>query len=145
MVKVIWHKAVSPQHTDVSVIFARRRQCTVHNPVYRKTKMVAMATSLSRRVSAISALCWPTTQTPLHNQLPSCYHSHKASYGNFSPKIGCYSNDLRHSISAMSSSDSLTLKSWKPTPTIKQRVASYHATKSIAHRKPKISCHGNVP
>ena len=23
----------------------------------------------------------------------SCYRSHKSSYGNFSPKIGCYGND----------------------------------------------------
>jgi len=31
------------------------------------------------KVSAISANCRPTTQTPLHNQLPSRYRSHKAS------------------------------------------------------------------
>jgi len=55
---------------------------------------------------------------------------------------------LRHSISAMSSSDSLTLKT---TPRIKQCVASYHTTKVIAHKtsysklRPKIDCHGNVP
>jgi len=81
-------------------------------PIYRKTKMVAMATSLRCNVSAVSAFCWPTTQTPLDNQLPSRYHTHKASYSNFSPKIGCYGNDLRHSISAMSSSDSLTPKTY---------------------------------
>jgi len=39
----------------------------------------------------------------------------------------------------MSSSDSLTRK---PTPSIKQHVASYHTTKVIAHRKPKSGCHG---
>jgi len=42
----------------------------------------------------------------------------------------------------------------KPTPRIKQRVASYHTTKVIAHRTPKPviancvpkkGCHGNVP
>jgi len=39
----------------------------------------------------------------------------------------------------------------KPTPRIKQRVASYHTTKVIAHKasysklRPKIGCHGNVP
>jgi len=33
-------------------------------PVYRKPKMVAVATSLRCRVSAISAFCQPTTQTP---------------------------------------------------------------------------------
>ena len=39
----------------------------------------------------------------------------------------------------------------KPTARIKQRVASYHTTKVIAHKAsynklwPKIGCHGNVP
>jgi len=39
----------------------------------------------------------------------------------------------------------------KPTPRIKQRVASYHTTKVIANNAsygklcPKIGCHGNVP
>jgi len=33
----------------------------------------------------------------------------------------------------------------KPTPRIKQRVASYHTTEVIAHRKAKSGCHGNVP
>jgi len=28
-----------------------------------------------------------------HNQLPSRYRSHKASYSDFSPKIGCHGND----------------------------------------------------
>jgi len=41
--------------------------------------VVAMATSLMCTVSAISAFCRPTTQTPIHNQLPSRYRSHKAS------------------------------------------------------------------
>jgi len=36
----------------------------------------------------------------LYNQLPSCYHSHKASYSNFSPKIGCHGNH-RHYISTV--------------------------------------------
>jgi len=57
---------------------------------------------------------------------------------------------LRQSISAMSSSDSLTPK---PTPRIKRRVASYHTTKVITHKAtysklklcPKIGCHGNIP
>jgi len=53
-----------------------------------------MATCLSWRVSAICAFCWPTTQTPLHNQLPSRCRSHKASYSNFSSKIGCKGNTL---------------------------------------------------
>jgi len=33
---------------------------------------------------------------PLHNQLPSCYRSHKASYSNFNPKIGCHGNFHQH-------------------------------------------------
>jgi len=33
----------------------------------------------------------------------------------------------------------------KPTPRIKQRVASYHTTEVIAHRKAKRGCHANVP
>ena len=33
----------------------------------------------------------------------------------------------------------------KTHPIIKQRVASYHTTEVIAHRKPKSGCHGNVP
>jgi len=55
-------------------------------------KVVAMATSLNCRVSAMSDFCWTTTQTPLHNQSPSRYHSQKASYSNFSPKIRCHDN-----------------------------------------------------
>jgi len=49
--------------------------------------MVARATSLSCGVSAISAFCWLTTQIPLHNQLPSRCHSHKASYSNLFRKL----------------------------------------------------------
>jgi len=30
VVKVIWHKAALPQHTDGSVVFARWRQCAPH-------------------------------------------------------------------------------------------------------------------
>ena len=33
----------------------------------------------------------------------------------------------------------------KPTPRIKEHVASCHTTEVIAHRKPKSGCHGNVP
>jgi len=57
---------------------------------------------------------------------------------------------LRQSISAMSSSDSLT-PSRKTYPRIKQHVASYHAIKVTAHKaihsklRPKIGWHGNVP
>jgi len=33
----------------------------------------------------------------------------------------------------------------KPTPRIKQRLASYHTTEVIAHRKAKSGCSGNIP
>jgi len=90
VVKVIPHKAASPPHTVQSSLPGG---ANVHPiPIYRKTKMVAMATSLNI-ISPISAFCWPTTQTPLHNQLPGRYCSYKASYSNFSPKIGCHAND----------------------------------------------------
>jgi len=50
--------------------------------------------SVRCQVSTISAFCRPTIQTPpLHNQLPSRYRSHKASYSNFTPKICCHGND----------------------------------------------------
>jgi len=39
-------------------------------PYIEGQKMVAMATSFSCRVSTISAFCWLTTQTLLHNQSP---------------------------------------------------------------------------
>jgi len=50
--------------------------------------------------------------------------------------------EVRTSKSAMSSSDSLTPKTH---PRTKQRVASYHTTEVIVHRKAKRGCHGNVP
>jgi len=49
-------------------------------------------TSLSCRVSAISAFCRPTTQTPLNNQSLSRYCSHKASCSKLRSKIGCHGN-----------------------------------------------------
>ena len=57
------------------------------------------------------------------------------------PKMVAMATSLRTSKSVMSSSDSLTPK---PTPRIKQCVASYHTTEVIAHRKAKSGCHGNV-
>jgi len=68
----------------------RRRTWTVQSyspgganvhPIYRKQKMVAMATSLRCRVSAVSAFCRPTTQTStsLHKQLPRRCRSHIAN------------------------------------------------------------------
>ena len=53
--------------------------------------------SLSCRVSVISAFCWPTTQTLyITNRLVAIIH--KASYSNFSPKIGCQGNWQRPSV-----------------------------------------------
>ena len=55
--------------------------------------MVAVATSLSCRVSAISAFCWPTTQTHfITNCLVTIVHK-KPVNSNFSPKIGYHGND----------------------------------------------------
>jgi len=56
-------------------------------PYIESQKMVDMATSLRCRASTISAFYQPTTQTSLHNQLPSHYHSHIASYSNLRPKF----------------------------------------------------------
>ena len=52
--------------------------------------MVAIATSpsCSCRVSAISAFCWPTTQThPITDSLVAIVHTKPVS-----PKIGCHGN-----------------------------------------------------
>ena len=85
-----------------------------------------------------------TTQTPfITNCLVAVVHT-KPVNSNFSP----IATTLWHSISAMSSSDSLTPK---PTSRIKLHVASYHTTKVIAHKasysnlRPKIASQGNVP
>jgi len=54
LVKVIWHKAASPPDMDGSVVFFSSRGANVH-PIYRKPKMVAMATSLRTSNSAMSS------------------------------------------------------------------------------------------
>ena len=113
--------------------------------------MVAMATSLRTSKSAMSSSDSLTPKpTPIIKQRVASYHttkviahqSPKPVIAVVVPQLVVISTTLRHSISAMSSSDSLTPKT---TPRIKQRVASYHTTKMIAHRKPKIGYHGNVP
>jgi len=58
------------------------------------------------------------------------------------PKLVIMATTIWHSISAMSSSDSLTQK---PTPRMKLRVASYHTTKVIAHQTPKSVIANCVP
>ena len=71
---MIRHKAASPRPAARGQ-FSRIHQVAPMCTPYIESKVVAMATSLRCRVSAISAFCWPTTQTPLHNQLPSRYLS----------------------------------------------------------------------
>ena len=72
--------------------------------------MVAMATSLSRRVSAISAFCWPTTQTPsITNSVVTIVHT-KPVIAILVPKLVAMATSLTPSKSVMSSSDSLILK-----------------------------------
>jgi len=50
------------------------------------------------------------------------------------PKLVAMATTLRHSFLTIFSSNSLTRK---PTPRIKQRVASYHTTKVTAHQSPQ--------
>jgi len=73
--------------------------------------MFTMATSLSCRVSAISAFCWPTTtQIPsISNSLVAIVHI-KSVIGILVPKLVAMAPSLRTSKSAMSSSDSLNPK-----------------------------------
>jgi len=68
VVKGIWHKAASPRHMDGSVVFARWRQCAPY--IQKAKKWLPRQRPLRCEVSAISEICRPTTQTPLHNQLP---------------------------------------------------------------------------
>ena len=90
--------------------------------------MVAIATSLRCRVSAISAFCQPTTQTPsITNSLVAIIHTKPVI------TICCCGNDpQRYTRSRLC----LRRIAWsrKPTPRIKLRVASNHAV----HRKPKM-------
>ena len=103
---------------------------------------VAMATSLSCRVSAIAALCRPITKTPsITNSVVAIIHI-KPIIAILVPKLVAMATPFRNSKSAMSSSNRLT---GKPTPRIKYRAASYHTAGVIAIRKPKSGCHGNVP
>ena len=88
-------------------------------------------------MQGISNICIlsKTTQTPfITNCLVTIVHT-KPVNNNFSPKLVAMATTLWHSISAMSSSDSLTRKTHPYR--IKLRVASYHTTKVIAHRTPK--------
>ena len=94
--------------------------------------------SLSCRVSAISAFCWPTTQTPSITNSPVAMVHTKPVIAILVPK-----NWLQWQCS-LESRNRLCLHrlAWprKPTTRIKQSVASYYATKVIAQRNPKIGC-----
>jgi len=77
-------------------------------------------------------------KSPLHNQLPSRYHSHKAmSLEILVRKLVAMATALRHLISAMSSSDSLTPK----THPVESNSVSLTIIqpKIIAHQKPVIA------
>jgi len=78
--------------------------CTAH---IQSQKMFSMATSLNCRVSAISAFCWPTTQTPITNSLVAIVHT-KLVIAILVPKLVAMATSLRTSKSAMFSLDSLT-------------------------------------
>jgi len=91
--------------------------------------MVVMATSLSFRVSTISAFCRPTTQTPsITNRLVAIVHR-KPVIAILVPKLVTMATSLRSLISAMSSSDRLIPKTY---PKIKQQVASCHTAEVIS-------------
>ena len=62
VVKVIWHEAASLPHVDGSVVFARWRQCAPH---IQKAKNGCHGNVPWCRISAISAFCRLSTQTPL--------------------------------------------------------------------------------
>jgi len=69
-----------------------------------------MVTFLAGRVSAISAFCRPTTQTPsMTNRLVAIVQT-KSVITILVPKLIAMATSLRPSISAMSSLDSLTPK-----------------------------------
>jgi len=78
-------------------------------PYIESQKMVAMAPSLSCRLSAISAFCWPTTQAPSTNIPHAVVHT-KLVITILVPILVAMAMTLRRWISAMSSSDSLTPK-----------------------------------
>ena len=112
----------SPQMTDNKPSFTRKP----HVVIFRQSsfaanavpKLVAMATSLSRRVTAISAFCRPTTQTPPSktNRLVAIVHT-KPVIALLVPKLVAMATSLRPSISARSSLDSLIPKTCRQNQT----------------------------
>jgi len=81
-------------------------------PYIESQKMVAMATCLSCRVSAISAFCWLTTETPsITNSSVAIVHTKPViAIKNLDTKLVAVATLLGTSKSAMSLSDSLTPK-----------------------------------
>ena len=64
------------------------------SPMY---KVLADIADSEKAIGHVGGFEWSADHSnPLHNQLPSGYHSHKASYSNFSPKIGCHGNVPQH-------------------------------------------------
>jgi len=58
MAKVIWHKAASPQHTDGSIVFARRRQCAPpSNRLYMVHGPTTYTQHLKLHLDRFSRLC----------------------------------------------------------------------------------------
>jgi len=102
----------------------------VHPIYYRKTKNGCHG---NVRIGNICTLLAPS----IANSLVAIVHT-KRVIAILVQKLVAMATTLRHS---MDNTNSMTHKS---TPGIKQRVASYHTTKVIAHRKPKIGCHGSV-
>jgi len=110
---------------------------------HRNQKVVAVATSHRCRISAIYAFHRPTTQTTsITNCLVAIVHI-KPVNNNFSPKVGCHGpwQWPLHTRSRLRFHPFHQI-AWprKPTPRIKQHVASYHTTKVIATKPVTANC-----
>ena len=104
--------------------------------------MVAMATSLRRKVSAIYRFCRPTTQTPsITNCLVAIVHT-KPVIAILVPKLVAVATTRRHSISALSSSDSLTLKTHPYNQTACPELSYNQSYSPSKARKPIIANSG---
>jgi len=98
------NKAASPQHSRI------RQMAPVCTPYTESQKMVAVATSPMCKVLAISLFCRPTTQTP---SITSCLVAvvlTKRVIAILVPQLVAMTTTIRHSISSIFSSDSLTPK-----------------------------------
>jgi len=104
--------------------------CTLYT---ESQNMVAMATSPMCKVSAISAFCWPTTQTPFLAKCLDAIVLTKPVIAILIPKLVAMATTVRHSISTIFSSDSLTLNTH---PYDQTGVTSYHTSKVITQQRP---------